>query len=207
MALELSREDWLKEASELLLDGAFAEAGIDRPPHGYRVSVGFPSHRGTRNGRVIAACWKKEASDDGVAEIFVSPTEADSGRVLEALAHELVHYVDNCESGHRNAFARMARGIGLAGPLTATHAGPKLAAELAEIADTLGPIPHAALNPAKSGRKKQTTRMLKLECSACDFICRTTLKHVQRIDYASPCPACGSETFGAYASGVAAREA
>lgn len=190
MAIQLDREGWLIEAAGFILDDIFAPAGIDRPERAFRVSVGFPSNRGNKNGKVIASCWKAAASADGANEIFVSPTESDSVKILASLVHELVHYVDDCEHGHRGPFASMARSVGLAGPLTATTAGAALADKLAEIVETLGPIPHAKLDPGKSGVKKQGTRMLKVECTACGFLFRATQTHIKRLRANAPCPGC-----------------
>ena len=71
--------------------------------------------------------------------------------------------------------------------MTATVAGPELRAQLEAISKTLGAYPHGKLT--KSGRKKQTTRMLKCECTECGFVCRTTKKWL--LDLGAPfCPGC-----------------
>lgn len=184
----MNREDWLTSAAELIYSDII-EPHTPRPPWAFKISVGFPA--GTRSSRVLASCWKKEASGAGVSEIFVTPTVADSLEVLASLVHELIHYSDNCESGHRNHFARVARAVGLEGKFTATRAGAKLKAQLQDYIDILGDMPHAALSPESSGRAKQKTKLLKLECLCCGWTCRTSALQIAALNPAgAPCPVC-----------------
>ena len=152
----------------------FKSNGIELPEE-VRVSVGWPGGRGKKDG-VIGQCWSSKASEDGVHQIFISPVLKDSDRVLATLVHELVHAVDDC-NGHRAAFGRMARAMGLEGPLTATVAGDELKATLDKIIGKLGDYPHAALRGAvATSQPKQTTRMLKVECPDDGYTVRTTRK-------------------------------
>jgi hypothetical protein len=159
-----TREEWLVEGVKALAP-IFAQEGETLPA--VKVSVGWPGGRGRKNA-VIGQCWHKDASSDGVAQIFVSPVLDDASRVLDVLAHELVHSVDENASGHRGRFAKIAKAIGLEGKMTATVAGEGLKDCLDKIAADLGDYPHAALiNPGAGadGPKKQGTRMLKVECA------------------------------------------
>lgn len=172
-----TREAWLL-AGVAALAPIFEEAGETLPA--VRVSVGFPGGRG-KKGNVIGQCWATSASEDEVAQVFIHPSLTDVVVILATLAHEIVHAVDDCASGHRGRFAKIAKAIGLEGPMTATHAGETLKARLEEIARDLGDFPHAALiaGGASSGPKKQTTRMLKVECPADGYIVRTTAKWLE----------------------------
>jgi len=120
----------------------------------------------------------------------MSPVESDSLNMLATLTHELIHYTDNCASGHKGHFAKTARAAGLIGKLTATQAGPELTQQLQHIIDAYGPIPHAALTPANSGKKKQTTRMIKVTCKNCGFNFRASAKQINMLHDKSTCPAC-----------------
>lgn len=165
----MTREEWLTKAVEHL-----SAIFYDKVPP-VRVSVGWPGGRGKKSN-TIGQCWHKESAADSVAQIFVSPVLADSVEVLAVLAHEMVHAVCGAGVGHRGRFVKIAESIGLVGPWTATTAGPDLVPALARIADMLGEYPHAALSP-QSAPKKQTTRMLKLEATACcGYVVRTTQK-------------------------------
>jgi hypothetical protein len=141
------REEWLCRAVAAL-GPVFAEAGYDLPP--LRVSIGWTS-RG--RGRYLAECWPRTASSIGVNEIFVVPTEDDSVRILDHLTHELVHAVDDCESGHGPGFRRIALDVGLEGRMPEARAGRQLRQRLRWIADVLGPIPHQKLNSPQRPRR------------------------------------------------------
>jgi hypothetical protein len=176
-----TREEWL-EAAVIRLTRLFKDINIEIPK--VRVSVGWPSKGGTSaKNQVVGQCWKKSVSEDGVSQIFISPTHDDAVKVLGTLVHELIHAWDDVESGHKGEFARVARKIGLEGKLTATVVTPgtKLWRELDEISETLGSFPHAALNAQEMERltPKQTTRMIKLHApDCCGYTARTTRKWI-----------------------------
>jgi hypothetical protein len=185
-----TREEWLVAAIEALAP-IFAEVGEALPAT--RVSVGWPGGRGKKNA-VIGQCWSKAASADKTAALFISPVLDDASRVLDVLAHELVHAIDDCASGHKGRFAKIAKGIGLEGKMTATVAGEALKARLDDIAADLGTYPHAAMvNPgAAQGEPKQGTRMLKVECAeGSGYIVRMTRKWLD--EYGTPLCPCHQE--------------
>jgi hypothetical protein len=168
-----TREEWLVAAVDRLAV-LFAEVGETIPQ--VRVSVGWPGGRGRKNA-VIGQCWSSKAAADGVSQLFISPVLDDAVRVLDVLAHELVHAVDDCESGHKGRFAKIAKAIGLTGKMTATVAGDELKARLEALVAEIGPYPHARLGSADGadGPKKQGTRMLKVECAeGSGYIARLT---------------------------------
>lgn len=159
----VNRELWLQNAVDMLKP-IFKEKANVTIPFDVNVSTGFPSAKGVSSKqKTIGQCWTREASDAKINEIYINPCIDDSIKVLDILAHELVHASDNCESGHRGFFARVARAIGLEGKLTATHAGEALADDLKAIIDQIGEFPHSKLNPS-IGIKKQGTRLIKIGC-------------------------------------------
>jgi hypothetical protein len=107
------REAWLDRA-KTELGPLFAAQQYGIPA--VRVTCGFPSSN-ARPGRkqTIGECWDGSQAEDGVAQIFISPVLRDSVRVLGVLVHELVHAVVGCEEGHKGAFAKLARALGLTG--------------------------------------------------------------------------------------------
>lgn len=143
-------------------------------PEKIRVSIGFMF----RGGKAIGQCWHEAASTDGTREIFIIPTLDDSSRIADILTHELCHTLFGPDEKHGKNFKAAAYGMGLEGKATATTAGDNWRAWAFPILAKLGPIPHAAIDPAGSGIKKQTTRLLKCECDTCGFIFRATAKHV-----------------------------
>jgi hypothetical protein len=176
----LTREEWLQAGINGLKE-MFAEIG-ETIPEVY-VSVGFP--KGARGkGKAIGICHPSAQSSDEKAHIFIHPELVDSARVLDVLAHELIHALDNCQSGHKGNFARVATAFGLEGKMTATVAGSALTARLNALIESLGAYPHAVLIPTG---KKQSTRLVKCECTECGYIVRTTRKWVD-IQGAPFCP-------------------
>jgi len=178
----LTREEWL-QASINGLKELFTEIGEDVPD--VYVSVGYP--KGARGkGKAIGQCHPAVLSGDDKAHIFIHPCLTDSVKVLAVLAHELIHAIDNCESGHKGRFARVAKAFGLEGKMTETTPSATLVERLNTLVTLLGEYPHALL---KESGKKQSTRMIKCECYSCGYIARTSSKWIEQAG-APICP-CG----------------
>ena len=182
-----TRETYLAAATEYLAP-LFVAQGYPLPP--VRASVGIPAGGAGGKLKRIGECWSHLASADKTTEIFICPSQSDPVQVLAILLHELIHAAVGLECGHKGAFKRVAIALGLEGKMTATTPGEQLTRDLATLAASLGDYPHAALNTALSGRKKQGTRMIKLECSDCGWSCRTAQKNV---DAGCPTCHCGGE--------------
>ena len=183
-----SREEWLMAAAQWLAPKLLAAGGT--LPEKIRFSCGWP---GSGHSNVIGECWYPLASGDGHTEIFISPTQ-DAMEALAVLAHELCHACLPMGSGHGKEFRKIAEGIGLTGPMTATTAGEELQSHLYDVLSDLGPYPHGKMldmprrgELPKGGEapeqprgadtpKKQGTRMLKVECPKCGYTVRTTSK-------------------------------
>jgi len=176
-----NRESWL-EAANVALRNEFESIGYPLP--NVLVSVGFPF--GGRSGKLkrIGECHDATSNAGNVAQIFISPTLEDPIEVLETLVHEDVHAAVGNKCGHRGPFRTAALAIGLTGKMTATVAGDALRERLQKLSEVLGPLPHFKLDP--SGRKKQGTRMLKAECTFCEYAVRLTRKMID----AHGCPIC-----------------
>lgn len=169
----MNREQWLEAGTEWFRP-TFETVGAPLPPI-VKVTCGFTS-KGARSNR-IGECWIPEASAANVPEILIHPGRADSVEVGAILVHELVHAAGL--RGHGQDFKRVALAVGLAGKMTATHAGDALVVRLTEMVAELGEYPHAVLSGNHA--KKQSTRMLKMECEGCGFIARTTAKWLDEI--------------------------
>ena len=191
-SLFADREPWLAEASHLLLHDHILPLMPALPAPPVRVPVGYP--RGSRGGRSsFGACYPRAQSADGSNEIYISPELSDPYDVLSVLAHELCHAADDCRDGHRGRFVRLARGIGLEGPLTATHAGAELVSVFAGILQMVGTYPHAALHGRAT---KQTVRQRKCQCDQCGLIARMAASTIAVVSAGNGgigwCPACGT---------------
>ena len=181
------RDQWFAAALKGLKP-LFADIGYPLTAEVIRISAGFPS-KGARSlkSRRIGECWDATAIADGVCQIYISPVLVDPVRVLGVLVHELVHAAVGCKCGHKGPFRKAALAAGLTGKMTATDEGPALVERLTALSATLGPYPHAALDP--SNKKKQGTRMLKAACESCDYIVRLTRKMID-LHGCPICPSC-----------------
>jgi hypothetical protein len=185
----LTREQWLQAATDKLRP-MFSEVGAELPKN-IRVSCGWPTKRalaGNSGLRAIGQAFASSCSTEKLREVFISPCIAHAPTVLATLVHELVHAQDDCKNGHKAPFRRVAVALGLEGKMTATFAGSELAGKLSAIAAEIGDYPHAPLD--LSNLKKQSTRMIKVECPECGYTVRTTAKW---IEIGLPTCVCGEE--------------
>lgn len=175
-----TREEWLLAALSLMRS-LFENRGYTVPE--VRVSCGWPSNGGLKaKSRTLGQAWCKEASSDKVGQIFISPyleKTVDPYGVLPVLLHEQVHQVVGVKEGHNKVFGKCARAIGLEGKLTSTFAGKELLGVCAEWDKQLGPYPHSKLDANKRPTKKQSTRLIKCQCTASDYCVRITRKWLE----------------------------
>jgi hypothetical protein len=159
----LERQHWLERAVEALRV-RFYGVGYTIPQK-IRVSIGWPK-RAASCGH-IGECWSAAASSDKHAELFISPELMEGLRILDVLAHELVHATTPGD-GHGKLFKQCALAIGLQGPMRSTTAGPGFVIWAEALFKRIGPYPSGFLIDTP----KQTTRMLKCKCSKCGYTAR-----------------------------------
>jgi hypothetical protein len=177
-----TREEWLLKATDVMRERLFKARTIILPE--VKVSVGFPGGGNAR--KRVGEHWNPKATNDGISQIFISPTVDDPYQALEILTHELCHAV-HPDDGHGREFRRTAMGVGLIGPMRNTVASPKLKEKLGKLAAFLGPYPHSGIN--LKDRKKQDTRLVKVWCPLSQYTARTTNKWLK--NYGPPiCPCC-----------------
>jgi hypothetical protein len=170
----VTREEWLQKAVSELRTGLFKRNGFKIPS--INVSIGFPY--ASRGSKKIGECWYPAAADDEKFHIHISPIHGDPFKALDTLLHELVHVIAGQKAGHGPAFKKIANIIGLEGPMRSTPVQtPELKIEIAALVRSLGTYPHGKLNPTQ-GRKKQTTRMVKMHCEECNYIVRTSRQNI-----------------------------
>ena len=170
---EIIREQWLMQAVEHL-EPLFERAGYSVPI--VKVSIGFPS-TGSK-GRHLGQCWSTKWAVDGVNQIFIAPHLPTPLDVLDTLVHELVHAVDNCESGHGEKFKKIAIDVGLKGPMRSAGAGEWLKQDLIKIAEKLGTFPHGRLSlPIPTAQKAPKRPGAK--CAKCGYEVVMLRKHLE----------------------------
>lgn len=163
-----SREDWLATAVGILRSQLFTD--IDTPVPPVHVSVGWPGGRG-KKANVIGQCWHRETSEDKINQIFISPILGGNVEVLATLTHELIHAMDNGQSGHKGFFAATAHKLGFLKPYTKVLPGDNLHERLEEIASDLPKYPHAKITPHARPAVQKTYMVLvttSKSCTECD---------------------------------------
>lgn len=185
----MNRESWLTLLAAKVAPW-FAELG-QPVPEGIRLSCGFPSRLGlgARNRRV-GECWDGSVSAAGHREIFISPVLDDPVEVAQVIVHELLHAALPDGVGHRGAFPRLARALGLEGRPSATLPGDAFRARIAPILVEVGPYPHTRITPA--ARPPRPRGDLRARCGACGYSARVTRKWLDAVGAPiCPCPGGG----------------
>lgn len=169
------RQEWLEQSVVFFRDHFKANWWI--VPDNVRVSIGFPV--GAKDGkRILGQCFPQEFSNDNHWEIFISPNYIDTKEILETVAHEMVH-ATVIDKGHRGKFKQCAIAIGFIEPMTATPAGDKMLEVINSIIEAIGQYPAGNLN--LENRKKQATNLKKVECPNCGYVCRVTMKWINKL--------------------------
>ena len=123
----------------------------------------------------MGECWSDKASGDGTHEIFISPVLSDPVAVYAVLMGQLAHTLAGCE-GTGAKYRTVCGLLHLGAPWSSPTAGQGWPAANGNAIDSLGAYPHAAIT--MSSAVKQGTRMLRLSCSGCGYILRTTQRWV-----------------------------
>jgi hypothetical protein len=161
----MTREAWLLRAIDILGKEKFFPLG--HKFNNIRVSVGFTSRK-----KAIGQWWEPKSTADNHSSIFIHPGRGDEVDILGILVHELCHDCLGAAEGHGRKFKKLATSLGLEGKMRATEVGKDLEKYLKTVSKRLGKFPHSALKQNASPVKKQTTRMVKMECETCGYICR-----------------------------------
>ncbi len=191
-----TREQWLNTAAAIIID-EIIEPNINKPAPKMRYSLTAPKASST--SKVLGECWNKTASSDETFEIFLTANlgNTDSLLILSTLVHEQLHAYDGNKNGHKAPFQHLCKLVGLEGgrtnkaahSFTATKASPELQAQLTDIIQTIGDIPHAKMAANLSGKKKQTNRQKLVECKSCGFKFRASQSAIDSMIY-TECLAC-----------------
>ena len=170
-----NREEWFLKAVEQLKQKVFGPHGYSIPK--FRCGVGWPT--GNRK-KVGAQCFDSKNSGDKTYEIFVSPKFDEPYEIIEMLVHELCHAIAGIAAGHRKEFIAVMKAVGMVKPWTGSKAGDVLTPVLETVVNEIGPYPHAKLGQ-KDKDKKQTTRLLKVQCPQCEYVARVTRKWLDEL--------------------------
>ena len=197
---KLNRETYLEEATKILRRTLFSPKGYKVPTVQLSISWASSGNRSRKNKMgvgTLGQCYPTTLHDGGINLIKITPAYDGSSLegtldILGTLVHELVHAVDNCVSGHGEAFKRCALAVGLLPPMRRTPESEWLRELMTnKIVKKLGLFPHQKL---RSGGARQGTRNLKVSCDCCGFSFRTSKMNINRLPSYIPCPTgCGGE--------------
>ncbi len=162
-------DSWLQRAIEELRP-VFEERTKEVLPDKIRINYGWPQSKGKGETDAIGEAYSGRATADGIPHIYISPKLSDPTRILDVLAHELIHVADDCKHAHGEPFKRMMRRLDLAGEPKATHAGPFLQGQLEEMGKQLGKPPHGAVIPDKRLRPSSKSKTVKAVCVDCQYM-------------------------------------
>lgn len=166
-----TRESWYLAAATLIGQRVFKPAGYELPK--LRIGCGWP----TRNRKkIIGQCFPKDSSGDKTYEVFVSPKIIDPVQILAVIIHEFCHAIAGTKAAHKKPFINVMKAVGMVKKWTESNAGEGLTSSLVTIQNKLGPYPHAALALQQREGKKQSTRLLKVQCPKCEYVVRVTRK-------------------------------
>jgi len=197
---KLSRENYLIEATDIMRKSLFRPKGYKVPKVELSISWATRGNKSNKGkAKVVGQCFPKQMHAGGINQIVITPnydgsTIKGSMEILGTLVHELVHAVDNCASGHGQAFKNCALAVGLLPPMRSTPESEELKEWLRKnIVDKLGLFPHKKVT--LNGTKKQSTRNIKVACDCCEFSFRTSRKNLAIMDFQPCCLACHEGTL------------
>lgn len=104
-------EAWLSEAVELFRP-VFLKAGFELPKVNILCGFGINGYKPRQQKNTIAECHPKKYSKDGANDIYITPILEHPTHVLEVLAHELIHAINDCRDSHGPLFHEVAKAIG-----------------------------------------------------------------------------------------------
>ena len=189
----MNREQWLNEffhESINFIDSKVIELKPKYPwfrtASELKNKIKFSTTAPTR-AKYIGNCFKSSCSESKYSEIFISAKINDSMQVAATLIHEVIHAVDDNQSGHRKPFSKLAKLLLLEGKPTATTHGEEFIKHFKPIIDKLGNYPHSKMT-LSINIKKQKPRLLLAKCVSCDWKYRITKLQAEK--GLSSCGAC-----------------
>lgn len=194
----VNREAWL-DAAVLALSNNSMLGNLAASD--FKVSCGFPSRHGAMRKRMLRSeVIPASHAQSGKNEIFINPRIADPDDVLAELYKCVLQVrVGVLQPTGSKAHATAYREHGFrqpyrpADPSEHQAVTAQLSGKIAQVkADTINlagcEYPHEALDTPEMPVKKQTTRLLKMQCESCGWQARTSR---EMINLGVPiCPAC-----------------
>ncbi len=148
-----------------------------------KLNIGFGMTTQGRAGRALSEHWQGEASADGSVEITVRIDVADPLQLATVLVYQKVCTLVPVDAPNRRSVIKdLARRHGLKFAKTQPVLDESVTKGVSDIVAGLGPFPGAPVNVAyrpAGYAPKQTMRMRKAQCSACEIPIRISNKGVK----------------------------
>jgi hypothetical protein len=103
-------EAWLTEAIELFRP-IFEKSGLIIPKINVLCGFGVDGYKPDRKLNGIGECHPRKYSKDEANDIYITPILDHPTKVLEVLAHEIIHAINDCADGHGPMFQDIAKMI------------------------------------------------------------------------------------------------
>jgi hypothetical protein len=175
----MNRETWLKQLADRAIPYIAGRFNYTEEEVAVRLSCGFPATQGKRK-KVTASLIPPTNSDEFNAEIFVTPEIDTVEEVARAVLPLLVAVVIG-DYKQGTAYRNACHALYL------NTDGERLPSWALNILEHLPHYPHASVTLPEV--KKQTTRLLKVECVPCNYIARVSRATLDRLG-TPVCPAC-----------------
>lgn len=177
------REHWCVEALKLLEELHIEKRTRYKLPPMLKVSCSYaPESRVA--GTIKGGTMLSSTTESGWTNILVSPEIDDPVEVLSVLLHESVHAItQDLDHRRRNdlAFYWLARNLGLEGKPTGYQFSRWVRDTVfTPIIKKLGGYPHQKVSRNARVKPKDGTRQLKVGCSDCGVIYRTSRQAANR---------------------------
>jgi hypothetical protein len=209
----MNRETWLEQMCYDFVIPHFTECGYTdldvmvNQMAGQKFQFSTSFIEGTRTSKAIGVHYHSSCSSNGFTQnIMIHPKIHDSIQVVGVLIHEMIHAMlqghltDNLKpiKAHGKEFRAVALAVGLTGKMTATTETDELKDKIKKWVSKIGEYPHIAMDVQKSNRKKQTTRLIKVQClneeSDCGGTYKIRMSRSLIIEYGEPiCPCCNTQ--------------
>jgi hypothetical protein len=146
-----TREAWLHRCIDVFWKPRLRDVVLkdgtrvgDMFPDSLHISVGFSG--GARSEKYTrGCCWPKDASEDKVNHVFLSPIVGDPCQAILTAGHEFIHAILDCNDGHTGRFKEIAEAVGFDQDMRSSHASEALAIEIIALSVELGKFPHGRL--------------------------------------------------------------
>ena len=172
-----------REGYAIAMFRGIEEKLFSQEPRLEKLNIGFGMTTQGRAGRALSEHWQGEASADGSVEITVRIDVADPLQLVTVLVHQKICTLVPVDAPNRgSAIKELGSSRGLTFKRNQPVLDESVMKGVSDIVAGLGPFPGAPVNVAyrpAGYAPKQTMRMRKAQCSACEIPIRISNKGIK----------------------------